>query len=144
MAAKVGMSPPDIIIDKMPPFSDDDPLSKEKWFYQPFHEMKNTLNPATSFDAMEKNLFERDEIDVTMEGTTSVTAFGEEIEVLPSPESFISSSPLNDDENSQTELKQKVEPTVSIPGTDKQIYKSKLVNMLNQDPKLSKNRLTRS
>ena len=134
MAVLVGMYPENAVSNKLPPYQAND-----KWFYQPFHEQNNTLNPFTSTESIESDLFEEDEIDQFMEGTTSVSAFGEEIEILPAPEGLLSRSVLND----RPETTETIDPTVNIPGTSQKIYKSKLINMLNQDPKLSKDGLTR-
>ena len=146
MAAKVGICPKDSITEDLPPFTDDDICSKSLWFYQPFHFKGNTLEPSSVIP--EDVIDEEDDVDFSV--ITKTIAFGEEIEMLPSAEPFKNCVALNADENNDEndqpetgEVVQKISPTVTIPGTGKSIYKSKLVNMLNEDPKLSKDRLTR-
>ena len=152
MAAEVGMCPVPIdeISERMPPFQQDDRLSKDIWFYQPFHDHKNSLNPSNTVESME-DLFQNDLIDENMnQCSTPVSAFGEEIEVLPSPQSLLLSTVLSGnldtpDSSADTANSDKtiIDPAVNIPGSNKKIYKSKLVNMPNDDPKLSDDRLTR-
>ena len=93
------------INETMPPFEKDDPVSKDIWLYQPFHDPKNTLHPSASIETMD-DLFQNDTIDESMDGTTSISAFCEDIEVLPSPESMLSSTALCDnltDQNQSTD-----------------------------------------
>ena len=137
MASRVGMKPDDDLPNDFPPFDDDHPCSSAIWFYKPFHFPKNTLNPS---EKLSDDIYEEDDADSL--NISTLTAFGEEIDCLPSAESLNNCEALNPPDAPVIESS-KISPTVTIPETAKVIYKSKLVSMLNEDPKLSKDRLTR-
>ena len=152
LARDVGMLPDDqdnIDFDQFPPFDDDDAhVNSNLWFYNPYSLPCNNFTSKDGDDEEVDEVTENDKDSDDLDGVvdeSNVTAFGEQFDTLPQASGFLlNSSVLNDEEDIGDEgtNKSKASPTITLPG-GKEMYKATLVSLLNDDPKLSADRLKR-
>ena len=141
LAYRVGMCPANYNPDndeRFPPFDDDDDDDdgdgrRFDWFFQPASYRENILCPSKPIP---ETLFAFDGDDTDEDNMNAVSV--EDDESLPDPRALNECTALH-----EIETEGQFTPTVQVPETTKTIYKSKLVQMLNDDPKLSNDRLTR-
>ena len=138
MAVEVGMCQKDYVVSDIVflPFSPGDKYSSALWFYQPFSNLRPSLDLDVQLIADDDVGDNADNLETT---PPTFSAFGESIVELPDADALNNCEVILD----HNAIASNVSPTVNIPGCGKVIYKSKLIQMLNEDPKMSKDRLTR-
>ncbi|XP_066932924.1 uncharacterized protein [Clytia hemisphaerica] len=143
LAISVGMKPSkDYQSNLFPPYEVE---NADHWFFDPLSAFKKTDIEEEYGDEDDDETGETDETAIDDEtdvdfSVQQVEAFGENIEVLPAASAINHLDILG--EGSEDTTTKKV-PKVIIPDSKKEIYKATLVQLMNDDPKLSHDRLQR-
>ena len=128
---------------------DDDIIEEHRWFFQPFHDAHPLYaEPASDHSQSDEVDGEEDELDQTEISTTDLLeGSSTDVRALLQQEGLDMACDIDltsmIDEPSSDFVAQKSSPTITVPESNKTIYKATLIETLNVNPFLSKDRLTR-
>ena len=125
-----------------PPFLNDNPRNLNQWFYQPFTEFAREFGDIGGEDE-DDDIANLEDVSGNISVDTS-TVPSDNVDFIFEPSEGYPFDVGDVDEDNNTASKVlRASSKVKIPDTEKEIYKSTLVALLNRDPKLSRDHLKR-
>ena len=129
-----------------PPFLNDNPRNLNKWFYQPFTEFAREFGDIGGEDE-DDDIANLEDVSDNISVDTSTVPSDNDVDFIIEPSEgcpFDVGDVADVEEDNNTASKVLRDSSkVNISDTEKEIYKSTLVALLNRDPKLSHDRLKR-